>query len=292
MVRRAGNASARDRRSKLGAAVLAALCLWAGAGEGIAYADSHSALDAVKKRGVVRAGIRFDNPPHSFIDNQGRWVGFDVDIAEAIAKQLGVRLEKVKVDELTRISYLKTGQIDMAVASMSHTVRRDMEVDFSITYFCSKQTFLVKKGEIGSLADLVGKPAGMSRGSHSITNWRAWLKRRGHPADARIVEFTSKQAAVEAVRQGAIAGWAEDYEVVASFARQDPSLAVLADEGIGAKQDGVGVRENDSKWRDAINFALRGIAMSGEYETIYARWFGPSSETPVPPQCEIEVWPE
>jgi polar amino acid transport system substrate-binding protein len=273
MVGRVGKSRGWHGRSALGAAVFAALCLGTGFGEHVAYADSHSVLDAVKKRGVVRAGIRFDNPPHSFIDNRGRWLGFDVDIAEAIAAQLGVRLEKVKVDELTRISFLKSGQIDMAVASMSHTVKRDMEVDFSITYFCSKQTFLVKKGEVGSLAELVRKPVGMSRGSHSITNWRAWLKRRGHPAGARIVEFTNKQAAVEAVRQGAIAGWAEDYEVVASFARQDPTLAVLADEGIGVKQDGVGVRENDSEWRDAVNFALRGVALSGQYEPIYARWW-------------------
>ncbi len=248
-------------------------------------------LEAVKKRGTVRAGIRFDNPPHSFIDERGRWMGFDVDIAEAVAKQLEVQIEKVKVDELTRISYLKTGQIDMAVASMSHTIKRDQEIDFSVTYFWSKQTFLVKKGQIKSLADLVGKRVGMSRGSHSIGNWRNWLKPHGHAAPPEIVEFASKQAAVEAVRQGAIAGWAEDYEVVGAFAKRDASLAVLGDEGIGMKQDGIGVRENDSKWRDAVNFALQRLAASGEYERIYERWFGPASDTPIPRQGEIEIWP-
>jgi polar amino acid transport system substrate-binding protein len=248
-------------------------------------------LDVVKKRGVVRAGIRFDNPPHSFIDERGRWMGFDVEIAEAVAKQLEVQLEKVKVDELTRISFLKTGQIDMAVASMSHTIKRDLEVDFSVTYFWSKQTFLVKSGQIKSLSDLVGKRVGMSRGSHSIGNWKSWLTKHGHTAPPEIVEFASKQAAVEAVRQGAIAGWAEDYEVVGSFAKRDAALAVLGNEGIGMKQDGIGVRENDSKWRDAINFALQRLAANGEYDRIYDRWFGPASDTPIPKQGEIEIWP-
>jgi polar amino acid transport system substrate-binding protein len=249
-------------------------------------------LEEIKDRGVLRAGIRFDNPPHSFIDEDGNWVGFDVDIAEALADELGVRLEKVKVDELTRISFLNNGKIDVAVASMSHTIERENEVDFSQTYFWSKQTFLVRKGEINSLNDLVGKTVGMDRGSSAIGNWRDWLADHGHPKDAEIVEFGDKQAAAEAVRQGAIAGWAEDYEILASFAKQDPSLAVLADESIGLKLDGVGLRENDSELRDAINYALQRIASSGRYAEIYDRWFGPDADTPVPLQGEIEVWPQ
>jgi polar amino acid transport system substrate-binding protein len=247
-------------------------------------------LAAVKQRGVVRAGIRFDNPPHSFIDEDGNWVGFDVDMAEAIAKSLAVKLEKVRVDELTRISFLQNRKIDIAVASMSHTHEREAEVDFSQTYFWSKQTFLVRKGDVGSLEDLVGKTVGMDRGSSAIGNWRDWLKSNGHDA-AEIVEFDEKQAAVEAVRQGAIAGWAEDYEILASFAKRDPSLTVLGNESIGLKLDGIGVRENDSEMRDAINAALQRIWSSGEYERIYDRWFGPQAETPVPLQGAVEVWP-
>lgn len=253
--------------------------------------EPRSLIDEITKRGVLRAGIRFDNPPHSFIDAQGRWVGFDVDIAEAVARQLGVRLERVKVDELTRISFLKNGRIDVAVASMSHTVKRDREVDFSETYFWSKQTFLVRKGEVKSLADLVGKRVGMDRGSNAIGNWKDWLKSYGFNGGPEIVQFSNKQAAAEAVRQGAIAGWAEDYEIVATFAKRDPSLAVLANEGIGMKYDGIGVRENDSRLRDAVNFALQGVAASGEYDRIYARWFGADSDTPVPRQGRIEIWP-
>src|SRR5688572_14076176 len=80
---------------------------------------TRSQLDDIRQRGVLRAGIRFDNPPHSFIDAEGRWVGFDIDIADALARELGVGLERVRVDELTRISFLKEKKIDVAVASMS-----------------------------------------------------------------------------------------------------------------------------------------------------------------------------
>jgi polar amino acid transport system substrate-binding protein len=260
-------------------------------GESPASAPGGSVLDRVMERGVLRAGIRFDNPPHSFIDEGGDWIGFDVDIAAALAEELGVELERVRVDELTRISFLKNGNIDVAVASMSHTHQRELEIDFSQTYFWSKQTFLVRGGEITSLEDLVGETVGMDRGSSAIGNWRDWLADNGFPDDPEIVEFSDKQAAAEAVRQGAVAGWAEDYEILASFAKVDPSLAVLEGEGIGLKLDGIGVRENDSKMLDAVNAALQRIAASGTYDQIYDRWFGPSSETPVPRQGEIEVWP-
>jgi polar amino acid transport system substrate-binding protein len=277
----------------LSLAMLLALTAAACGGDGSdgGAAAKGSTLADVNERGVVRAGIRFDNPPHSFIEDDGDWVGFDVDIAEAVAKQVGVRLERVRVDELTRISFLQNGKIDMAVASMSHTHEREAEVDFSQTYFWSKQTFLVRKGEFGSLEDLVGETVGMDRGSHAIGNWQDWLKANGHDGAPEIVEFDEKQAAVEAVRQGAIAGWAEDYEILASFAERDPSLAVLDDESIGVKLDGIGVRENDSEMRDAINAALQRIWTSGEYERIYDRWFGPSADTPVPLQGAVEVWP-
>jgi polar amino acid transport system substrate-binding protein len=257
-----------------------------------ASTSNASVLARVEERGVLRAGIRFDNPPHSFIDANGDWIGFDLDIAAAVADELGVDLERVRVDELTRISYLKNGRIDVAVASMSHTHEREQEVDFSQTYFWSKQTFLVRKGEIASLEDLVGETVGMDRGSSAIGNWRDWLAANGFPDDPEIVEFSDKQAAAEAVRQGTIAGWAEDYEILASFAKVDPELAVLADESIGSKLDGIGVPEDDSQMRDAVNAALQRIAASGLYDRIYDRWFGPSSETPVPRQGEIEVWPQ
>jgi len=132
----------------------------------------------------------------------------------------------------------------------------------------------------------------MSRGSHAIGNWRTWLARNGKPWSAEhVVEFGNKQAAVEAVRQGAIAGYAEDYEVLASYAKKHPGLAILSAEAIGMKQDGIGIRENDSKLRDAINRALQQLQEKGTYKVIYDRWFGPDSAMPIPLEEQIEVWP-
>ncbi|HFQ94856.1 MAG TPA: transporter substrate-binding domain-containing protein, partial [Anaerolineae bacterium] len=104
--------------------------------------DAPSTYDQVMEKGTVRIGTRNDNPPMSFIDDSGAWVGFDVDLANALAAELGVEPELVVVDETTRISFLQDGEVDMSVASMNHTRDREDAVDFSITYFWDNQSFL------------------------------------------------------------------------------------------------------------------------------------------------------
>ncbi len=285
----------------LSATLLAVLLLLSGCSSGKSgtggtstggSAAAESLYVQIKKAGVLRVGTRVDNPPHSFYNASGAWVGFDLDIANAIAKRWGVRLELVKVDELTRISFLQNGRIDLAIASISKTKKRGQQVDFSQTYFFSTQTFLVRKGAISSYRDLVGKKVGADRGSSAIGNWNAWLARNGFPKDDNIQQFGDKHAALAAVKQGAIAGWTEDYEVLASYAGNDPSLAVLnVPGGTGVKLDGIAMHKNDSQLRQAVDLALQDIAATGEYDTIYNRWFGPTSTAPVPRQGSIEVWP-
>jgi polar amino acid transport system substrate-binding protein len=268
--------------------ILATVALWS-----ITAFAQESRIDTVIKRGELIAGIRRDNPPHSFIDASGGWVGFDVDIAEAVAAQLGVKLKKVPVDELTRFSYLQAGTIDIAVASISQTWKRVQQADFSETYFWSGQTFLVRRDKISRFTDLVGKPVGFSRGSNSIAGWKVWLTKHGYPVNPELLtEFGDKQVAVQAVLQGAIAGWAEDGEVVSSYAHSHAELTILLDDNIQPKLDGIAVVKNDSKMRDAINKALQGLEKSGAYPTIYNRWFGPDTGTPIPLTHHIQVWPD
>lgn len=253
-----------------------------------AQSGGQSALDRVNESGVVRIGIRFDNPPLSYIDEDGNWVGFDVDLANEIAERLGVEIEQVRVDETTRISFLQEGQIDLAVASMNHTRSREEAVDFSITYFWDSQTFLVREGEFESIDDLFGLVVAMNAGSSAIGAWQRYVEANGGPAP-EIVEFTDKIAAVQALRDGAVDGYAEDGITLAALSAGDESLVLLPD-GFNPVQFGLGLPENDSEWRDAINFILQDIWTDGTYFEIYERWLGPEAEVQLPLGGEMEIW--
>lgn len=255
-----------------------------------AQSGGESTLDRVNDSGVVRIGIRFDNPPLSYINEDGDWVGFDVDLANEIADRLDVEIEQVRVDEVTRISFLQEGQIDLAVASMNHTRSRDDAVDFSITYFWDSQTFLVRDGEgIDSLDDMFGRVIAMNAGSSAIPAWLAYVEANGGPTP-EIVEFTDKPAAVQALRDGAVDGYAEDGITLAALSAGDDSL-VLLPEGFNPVQFGIGLPENDSDWRDVINFTLQEIWKDGTYFEIYERWLGPDAEVVLPLGGEMEIWP-
>ena len=258
--------------------------------ETVELAQGDSVLDRIAETGVVRVGVRNDNPPVSFIDENGDWVGFDLDLAQALADELGAELELVPVDGTTRISFLESGQVDMSVASMNHTRSRDEAIDFSVTYFWDNQSFLVRTGEYSSIDELFDETVAASAGSSAIDSWTGYAADNGgQPGD--IVEFEDKLAAVEAVRSGAVEGYTEDNITMLSLADGDPNLTLLPG-GHNAVQFGVGVPENDSEWRDVVNFALQDVWTSGEFQELYDPWFVDEDTRLIdlPLGGEMEIW--
>jgi polar amino acid transport system substrate-binding protein len=253
--------------------------------------DSSSTYDRVLSDGTVRVGVRFDNPPLSFIDDEGDWVGFDVDLANALAEELGVEIEMVKVDELTRISFLQEGKVDMAVASMNHTRQREDAIDFSVTYFWDNQSFLVRDGTYASLDEIMGMKVAANAGSSAIPAWKAYSAQMGAP-EPEIVEFTDKLAAMQALKDGVVEGYTEDNITLLALAAGDETLELIPG-GFNPVQFGIGVPVNDSPWRDQVNYALQDLWKNGTYLEIYTKWFlGPDAVIKLPLGGEMEIWPD
>jgi polar amino acid transport system substrate-binding protein len=251
---------------------------------------TQSIYQQVMDEGTVRVGVRNDNPPMSFLNDEGEWVGFDIDLAEATAEQLGAALELVVVDGTTRISFLGDGEVDMSIASMNHTRDRDDAIDFSITYFWDNQSFLIRKGTYDSIDELMGQTVAANAGSSAIPSWEEYSAANGGPAPD-IVEFDDKLAAMQALRDGAVEGYTEDNITMLSLAAGDPNLELLPG-GHNPVQFGIGLPNNDSLWRDQVNYALQALWQDGAYQEIYDRWFvGPEKMIDLPLGGEMEIWP-
>lgn len=124
-------------------------------------------MERVKDAGTLIVGTSADYPPYEFhktINGVDKIVGFDIMIAEEIAKDLGVKLEikDMKFDGL--LGALKSNKIDMVIAGMNPTAERAKEVDFSKVYYTAVQAVIVRaedKDKLKSFADLSGKKVGV-----------------------------------------------------------------------------------------------------------------------------------
>ena len=248
--------------------------------------------DRVMETKVIRAGLMTNSIPGAYFNKDGDWVGFDVDIAKEIADRLGCDLERVKVTDKTRITFIQQGRIDMSVANMTHKKERDKSIDFSITYFFDGQKILAKKGEFDEWKDLVGKKIATTQGTTSEINIKNLLKKLGDPDYKKnVISFQDYASAFNALKMGRVDAFTTDSTILLGYAAKQPGEYELVGDFFSDEPYGIGLPEDDSKWRDTINFTLQDIWIDGTYMEIYNKWYGPDTPYYFPMTEEIEVWP-
>ena len=242
-------------------------------------AQAGATYDRVKETGVVRAGLMYNSIPAAYFNDKNEWVGFDVDVAEEVIRRIGrsmgkeLKVERVKVNNKTRISFLTSGRIDMSTANMTHKRERDKTIDFSITYFFDGQKVLAKKGRFTKLEDFVGKRLASMQGTTSEKNAVNLLKRLGDAeAEKHVISFQDEPSCFLALQQDKVAGWTTDSTILIGFAAKEPGKYELVGDFFSDEPYGIGVPENDSDWRDEINFALQDMWQDGTYSKIYNKW--------------------
>ncbi|HPI93922.1 MAG TPA: transporter substrate-binding domain-containing protein [Deltaproteobacteria bacterium] len=254
--------------------------------------------DKVEKTGVVRVGLMYNSIPAAYFNDKNEWVGFDVDIAEEVVKRIGgymgkdLKVERIKLNNKTRISFLTSDQIDMSVANMTHKRERDKTIDFSITYFFDGQKILAKKGKFKSLKDFKGKKLASMQGTTSEKNAMELLKKLGDPnATKNVISFQDEPSCFLALQQDKVAGWTTDSTILIGYAAKEPGKYELVGDFFSSEPYGIGVPQNDSDWRDSINFALQDMWADGTYMKIYDKWYGPKTPYYFPMTEKIEMWP-
>ncbi len=128
-------------------------------------------LDDIKSKGKLVVGTSADYPPyefHAMTDGKDEIVGFDIDIAKEVAKDLGVELEIKDMDFDGLLVALQAGKVDMVFAGMTPTDERKENADFSDIYYTATHRFILRSGEEGSVKsfdDLKDKKIGVQKGS-------------------------------------------------------------------------------------------------------------------------------
>ncbi|HCR13310.1 ABC transporter substrate-binding protein [Solidesulfovibrio sp.] len=246
-------------------------------------------LDDIKARGALVAGVKDSQPPFGYVDEKtNQIVGFEIDLMEALAKRLGVKLELKPVTSSTRIPMLGQGAVDIVAATMTHKKEREDQVDFSITYFMTGQKLLVKKGGgVNSVADLAGKKVASVKGSTSEQNVK-----KAQP-DCTVISFETYPEAFLALKQGKVQAMTTDESILVGIKNSDdnPDAWEIVGDYISPEPYGLGLPENDSDFRDFVNMALMNMWETGEYQKIYEKWFGKGKKDYLPLTWKMELWP-
>jgi polar amino acid transport system substrate-binding protein len=242
-----------------------------------------SRLDRVILQKRVAIGIGYAAPPMNYMD-QGVWTGFDMDLASAIALHLPVpevKVEFVKVDTTTRVVFLIAGRVDMTISSMSHTRQREQAIDFAEPpYLWAGKQFYARKGRFTDHRDLVGKRIAVQQGSNAASAATQLLKTLGD-ANPTIVAYPSDGEAFLALKQGKVDAFTQDNVIVLGTMGAESKDFEAVGPVYSAGLYAIGVPPNDSKWRDAVSFALQDLIKDGTYNSIYEEWFGAEGKFPL-----------
>jgi polar amino acid transport system substrate-binding protein len=231
-------------------------------------------LMAIRRAGVLKVGVKQHAPPFSQA-SEGQLVGFDVAIAQTVASYLEVELELVPLVSADRIPFLKEGKVDMVVATMTATRRREKEVDFSISYFEDGQSLLcLANSEIQSYQDLKEKTVAAVAGTTSLRNFPLI-----QPL-AKTVDYPTANDAVAALLAGEVDAVTSDMLMLMGLKLGHEAGKKLEIRGgkFTTEPYGVAMRQNQSNLREIVNEALMAMWRSGTWKTLYDKWFGGDSD--------------
>ncbi|HEX2131202.1 MAG TPA: basic amino acid ABC transporter substrate-binding protein [Actinophytocola sp.] len=201
-------------------------------------------------------------------------VGFDIDLVDLVAEELGV--EQTVVD--TPFDGIQSGadfaarKCDLASAGMTITEERKKAIDFSDPYFEATQALVAKKGSgLTDLASLSGKRLGVQ----NRTTGQEYAQENAQGAE--LVVFEDLGLLLAAVESGQVQAAINDNGVLYDWIKDKPDFEVVTEFDTG-EQYGIGVRKGNTALLDVINRVLAEAKESGEYDRIYEKWFGTKPE--------------
>lgn len=214
-------------------------------------------LEKIKAAGKIVVGTSAPYPPYEFRllpEFDSEMVGIDIDIAEAIASDLNVRLEIKDIQFSRLFDELAAGNIDIALAGLAPTAARQRVVDFSIPYYQAIQNMLVRaadKDKIRLLEDLRGKVVGTQKGSIQEDMARNLV------SGATFFIHEDLNALVAALKDGQVDAVIVEKPVADTFAARDAALLNLeCNTDRMPLGSAAAVRKGDSELLERVNAVL------------------------------------
>lgn len=235
--------------------------------DGAQYANT---LEKVQKTKKILIGVDDTYPPMEFKDDSNKLVGFDVDVAEAVAKKLGVTIEWMSTSWDGIFTSLSSKRFDVIHSSVSITDERKETMIFTDPYITGGTAIYVKKGNtnIKTSDDLKGKVVGVQ----AQTTADEVVTKLG--ATKEIKKYTGMTEAFLDLENGRVEAVVSDPMVGNYYVSKQPDKFDAPKSNLTEEPIGVAFRKEDTQLRDAYNKAMSELKADGTLSSISKKWFG------------------
>ena len=234
--------------------------------------STEAAKTAADAGGTLIVGFDQDFPPMGFIGNDGEFTGFDLELAQEVAKRLGLEYKPQPIAWDAKDMELEAGNIDCIWNGFTMTGRED-DYAWTEAYMANTQVFVVAKDSgIASQADLAGKvvecqvDSSAEAALQEVPDLTAAFKDLLTTADYNTAFMDLEQGAVDAIAMDVIVAGYQIQQRNADF--------VILDDSLSAEEYGVGFKKDNTELRDKVQKTLEEMAADGTLKGISEKWFG------------------
>lgn len=221
--------------------------------------------DTDAKYTTIKMGTNAAFPPYEYKEGED-FAGIDVEIAGAIAEELGAKLEIVDMEFDSIITSVNQGEVDFGMAGMTVTDERLLEVDFTYSYATGVQSVIVAAdSDIKSLDDLAGKKIGVQLGTTGD------IYASDDYGTDNVTKYGKGADAVIALKGGDVDAVIIDNEPAKAFVAENDGLTIL-DTDYAVEDYAIAVKKGNTELLDDINAALVKLTEDGTIDGIIGKY--------------------
>ncbi|MFD1465708.1 ABC transporter permease subunit [Lapidilactobacillus mulanensis] len=232
-----------------------------------AAAKTDAQLTAIKKRGYMVLGVSADYPPYEFhktINGEDKVVGFDIDLARQVAKDIGVELRIKELGFNSLMGSLKTGKVDMIVSAMTPTPERRKEVAFSDSYLTVAQKVIVRKGEENkyrSVMDFKGQSVGVQKQTTQETTAKEEM------SGAKVVSLEKVTDLILNLQQKKLSAVVVEAPVADAYVQTNKALALANIKFTNANYDcAIALPKGSPAYLASVNKTIKKVKSNGQFK--------------------------
>ncbi len=233
--------------------------------------NDNETWERIETTGILRVGLDPTYPPFEATDGTSLF-GFDIDLADALAAELGLTTEYVLFGYDGLYDALGTGQVDVLISGMVIVPERTKYFTYSEPYFNAGEVLIVRSDvdDVQEMVDLNGRLLSVELGAQGHVEAITWARRL---TDLTVVPYTSPDEALTAVLTGEADAALVDSINGRLFLMNEPGLKRV-ETAVTVEPFALVVRTEDELLLENLNQSLANLEESGQLEQIITKWLG------------------